>query len=112
MAGSFATAFQPGWLMGEVTVEPWTGSFDNQGQPLYGSAVVYKCHIEEQIRMVRDTNGNERASNARVFVVGGPFDAHDKFTLPASFRGPRVQAAITVSNVHDRNEYSHAEVYL
>jgi hypothetical protein len=112
MAGSFATGFAPGWLTSVITVEPWLGTFDDYGRPLYGPAAQFDSYIEEKVRMVRDLQGDERPSNTKLYIAGGPFDPHDRITMPASFKGPSQPPVISVSNVNDRAEFSHSEVYL
>ena len=111
-AGQFATAFQPGWLEFDIQVETSTGDFDNNGDPVYGPPVTMKCYIEEKVTLVRSATGEEGVSNTKLYVCGGPLDEHDRITMPPSFRGPSVQKILAVSNVNDRLEFSHSEVYL
>lgn len=111
-AGPFATNFQPGWLEFEIQVETATGEFDNHGDPIYGAPVTMKCYIEEIVTLTRDAQGNEGVSNTKLYVCGGPLDEHDRITMPDSFRGPKVQAILKVSNVNDRLGFDHSEVYL
>jgi hypothetical protein len=112
VAGSFATGFAPGWLMSQISVEPWLGTFDDYGRPQYGPAVQMACYVDEKVRMVRDFQGNERASTTTLYILGGPLDPHDRITMPGSFKGPSQPPVIWVANVNDRNEFSHSEVYL
>jgi hypothetical protein len=111
-AGQFATKFAPSWLEFEIQVETSTGDFDNHGDPLYGSPVTMKCYIEEKVKPVISATGEEGISNTTLYVLGGPLDEHDRITMPASFRGPQVQRILAVSNVRDRMEFSHSEVYV
>jgi hypothetical protein len=111
-AGNFATAFQPGWLEFDIQVETSTGDYDNHGDPLYSAPVTMKCYIEEKVTLVRSATGEEGVSNTKLYVCGGPLDEHDRITMPPSFRGPSVQKILAVSNVNDRLEFSHSEVYL
>jgi hypothetical protein len=112
VAGSFATAFAPGWFTQSVDIEPWLGSFDEYGNPIRGLATPMTCYIDERVRMIRDFQGNERASTTTVYLLGGPVDAHDRITMPGSFKGHSQPPIIWVRNVNDRNEFSHSEVYL
>src|SRR4030095_3464695 len=86
-AGNFVSAFAPGWFTSTITVAPWTGTFDNDCNPQYGPPVQMNCYIEDKIRMVRNFQGDERASNTTIYIEGGPLTAHDRIILPPSFKG-------------------------
>jgi hypothetical protein len=109
--GAFALKFQS-WCNKSISLEAWDGTFDAQGRPHFAAPVSLSCRIDSRVRMVRDMQGNDRASNTTVYVLGGPIDPHDRITLPADFKGPRQPPIINVGNFDDISEFSHSEIYL
>ena len=109
--GAFALGFA-GWCPHSITLEPWDGTFDVEGKPQHGAPVTLDCRIEEQIRVVRDLQGNERVSTTRLFVLGGPISPHDLITMPVTYKGQSQPPIITVSNIDGATSFDHAEVYV
>jgi len=110
-AGAFALRFSD-WCYSRITLEPIDSS-DAYGQSTYGSPIAdIPCHIEEKVRMIRDAQGQERASTTTLYVIGGPIDPRDRITMPGSFKGPSQPPILSVSNVNDKAGFSHSEVYL
>lgn len=109
-AGTFANKFLD-WCPFMITVEPFTG-VDAYGQSTYGAGTTYQCQIEDRVRMVRDVQGQERASTSKVYVIGGPIDPRDRITMPNTFKGPTQPPILAVSNLNDKDGFSHSEVYL
>lgn len=83
-----------------------------EGKPQYGAPVTLDCRIEEQIRVVRDLQGQERVSTTRLFVLGGPISPHDLITMPVTYKGQSSPPIITVSNIDGATSFDHAEVYV
>ena len=110
-AGVWALRFQD-WANRTITLEPWEGAFDIEGKAILGAPVIMSCRIDSKVRMVRDFQGNERASNTTVYVLGGPLDPHDRITMPNDFKGPSQPPILNVSNYDDVSGFSHSEVYL
>jgi hypothetical protein len=111
MPGAFASNFTD-WMVSIVTREPFLGSYDSYGQPQFGAPQSVQCYLEDRVRMVRDSNGNQKTSTTTLYCFAGPFDVHDRFTMPATFKGPSQPPVLTVSNVNDKDSFSHSEVYL
>lgn len=109
--GTFSQHFID-WAQFTVVREPALGTFDGYGQPQYGAPQDVTCHIENRVRMVRNTQGNEVVSTRQLICFGGPFDVHDRFTLPASVGAPNQSPVLTVENIFDKAEFSHVEVFL
>ena len=63
MSGPFVQNFSPGWMTSVITVEPWDGTFDDYGNPQYGAPIQMSCYIEDKVKMVRNFQGDERATN-------------------------------------------------
>jgi hypothetical protein len=110
--GSFAQTFVD-WMGTQVTIQPWLGTFDDYGRPQYGPGVIYQCCKEDRVHMVRDIQGVERVSSTTLYLAGGPFDPHDRVTLPSSFKGPSSPPVINVLNIDDRGGvFDHSEIHL
>jgi len=111
MAGTFAQRFLD-WCTMTISIEPYTGP-NAYGESQYGPPVFdVPCRIDERIRMVRDSQGVERASTTVLFVIGGPLDARDRITMPGVYKGIPQPPIITVSNFYDKDGFDHSEVYL
>jgi hypothetical protein len=113
VSGPFVQNFAPGWFTSTITVEPWDGTFDDYGNPQYGAPIQMSCYIEDKVKMVRNFQGDERASNTTLYIEGGPLTAHDRIILPPSFKGVNLTPPVLwVSNVNDRTGFDHSEVFL
>lgn len=55
------------FLQHAVTVEPYTG--DGAYGPTYGTAVVVRCFLDEQTRMVRDKDGRQVSSTSTAYCL-------------------------------------------
>jgi hypothetical protein len=112
-AGTFATHFAVnGWLSTPITVEPWTGGFDDYGNPMHGQATIVLGYVDDKVRTLNDAIGKQRVSTTTLYLAGGPVDIHDRITMPGTFKGPSQPPIIWVANVNDRTGFDHSEVYI
>lgn len=81
----------PRWLLRHtVTVEPYEG--DTAYGPAYGPPTLVRCFVEEGVRLVRDLEGHEVVSSARLFArLDAVCPAQSRVTLPTG----RTSTAIT-----------------
>ncbi len=72
----------PRWLMRhQITVEPYLGN--SAYGPRYGPATEVPCFLDEQVRMVRSTTGDETVSTSTAYcplTTAAP--AKSRVTLP------------------------------
>ena len=71
-----------------ITIEPPSGSYSDRGQPTYGAAVTYPCHIEPANgeEMIRSASGEERKAAWRIYVgTTTTISPESRLTLPAGF---------------------------
>jgi hypothetical protein len=93
-----------------VTVEPWVAQ-DGLGAPAFGPARSYRARVEVSPRLVRNLQGEEVVSTARVYL--GTRDAvseRDRLTLPAGFTQTQ-PSIIRVSPVRDEAGVHHIQVW-
>lgn len=78
-----------------VNLAPRTGS-DGFGQPTYGSNVAHAARIERSPELVRDVNGSEVVSSARVYTVPAAVASNSfgfaRITMPDSTTPPILRA--------------------
>lgn len=87
---AFDTAFLD-LMPHSVTIESWLKD-DAYGKPKFGYAVSRQCRVVAKPQVIRDKDGRERVSRARVFM-GGAFgiDPKDRITLPDGTQPPILQ---------------------
>jgi hypothetical protein len=83
---------------------------DWMGAETFGTAFTVPCRITQAVAMVRDADGQERASRVKV-IVNGVYNLKttDEFTLPSRF-DPAKMDAISVQPVSDENGPHHEVV--
>ncbi len=70
------------WFGQSVTVEPWVRD-DQYGQPVYGAPVSYSARVQEKVKMIRDTQGQQVVSTSQVYFDGSvTVTVKDRITLP------------------------------
>ena len=60
-----------------VSIQPWTGN-NQYGQPTYGTAQTVQCALVGQMKLVRDSKGQQVPSRSQVYLMSsmavGPQD--------------------------------------
>lgn len=100
-----------GLLPDSVTIEPYTSS-DGYGAAQFGSGVTYRARIEWGPKDVKNTQGEEVVSNARIFIAtANAIDTRSRITLPAG-RGPVNPPIMMVRAVTAGREIHHTCIYV
>lgn len=92
-----------------VTVTPWEG--EGAYGDIYGTPRdLVSVRVEETIKLVRDKNGAEVVSSARVFIrpEHAPVPVDSEITLPSG----RVAVVLAVAHHHTRPAPEHYELSL
>ena len=94
------------WFNTSVSVESAIG-VNSYGEVLYGASVVYPALVTYGFKVVRDKDGREVVSSARVYFDGTvPVSANSRLTMPDGTR-PTV---IAVNSVPDETGAVHHKV--
>lgn len=90
-----------------ISLEAWTGSYNDYGKPTFSAPVDIKARRFEKVKMTRDIEGRETVSTAQIFCEVSTITTNDRITLPDGTK-PLI---ISVSNVDGFSGYHHTEIY-
>ena len=95
-------------LTDNITLETYT-SLDDYGTPHYAAPITVPAFWDRSARLLRDSTGQERMSQHRVFLDGiVTLDLRDKLTLPDGTTAP----ILRLDSLRDfRGAIDHHEVY-
>lgn len=80
-------------------------------EPTYGADADYQALVQQQARMVRDTQGRMVVSNTQVYLATtDAITPRYRITLPAGFT-PQRPPIINVARFSDEDGLHHVEVY-
>lgn len=92
-----------------VSWEPYL-THNGYGQPSFGPAVSVKCRVEYDVRMARNSAGEEVTSTCQFYTSGVPgIGVKDRITLSD---GTNAVTIVSVKQVNDESGPHHQEVYL
>lgn len=94
------------WRTHTISIEPFLGS--GAYGSAYGPPVSVVCHVEDAIRLVRTSAGDEVVSSSTVYC-------DPTVVIPPESRvtvNGRVTSALTVSDFSGRSRLAHLEVAL
>lgn len=93
-----------------LTIAPYTG-VNSYGEATHGTPVSYSAYIEGRMRIIRDSQGQERVSSATCYVATtAAISPKDKLTLPSGWT-PQTPAILAVQRVADERGDSHVVLY-
>ena len=92
-----------------VSIEPLS-THSVYGAPSYGSAVEFIAHVEEDVQLVRNANGQEVMTKFRVFVMSSSasIGTHDRIDAAGSTE----LSIARVLTLNDEDGQHHVELLL
>jgi hypothetical protein len=77
-----------------VTIAPWE-SYDDWGEPTYGTAQTYRCAVVGEMKMVRSATGQEAPSRQTIYLMSNAaIRPEDQITLSTGDVGSTESYAI------------------